>query len=134
MAGAREQVLHPHACERLRLLLDQGLERTAELVALGRIDEANFAELAQSLAFAAIPPARGRRPLGRIEGIPAVGELCQMGAARIERDIEMEKRVGLTADRLRHLGQRYNVVPQMRPALQQSADGAPQSTGRVRSE
>jgi len=119
MSRLREDVCDAHARQGLALLAHERFERARGIIFIGGVDEADFAVLGQTLALGAISPASRRGALGGVEFLPVAAQLRQICAARVERDIEVEKWIGLGANHFRHFLQLNPIVAQQRIALQE---------------
>ena len=98
-------------------LLHQDFERAARVRAVCSGDEANVAELRHVPQLGAVAPARRRRALSAVEFFPVLAQVSEVRVAAVGRDAKMHERIGLGADRFRHLFEFDPVVAQQRLAL-----------------
>jgi hypothetical protein len=85
--------------------------------AIGRGDEADFAELRHVPQLGTVAPARRRRAPGAVECFPVRAQMGEVGVAAVGRDVKMHERVGLRAHPFGHFLQFDAVVAQLRLAL-----------------
>ena len=97
----RENPARP--CPRRPRLLIEQVKSMASTSGLRPRCETHLPQLAEPLALRAVASPRGRGALADVKGLPVAGEVGEIGAARVERDRQGEKRVGLRADRFGHL-------------------------------
>ena len=98
------------------------------------VDEADLAELGQMLELAALFLAGRGRAFGGVERLPITVEIGDIGAARMGEHRQIEERVALRPDRLRHLLQVDEVEAKARVGAQQPDDVLPQRDEAVRAQ
>jgi len=107
----------PFRVRDLFFLIHQRFERPPRILGIGRGRKANLTELGHVSALGAVAAARRRRAFGVVEFFPVVAQPSQMRAAGVGCDSEMDERIGLPADLLRHLLKFDPIVAQRRLAL-----------------
>jgi len=117
MSGRGKNVGNAFAGQCAAFLIHQDFERLARVLAIGRADKANVAELRHVPALGAVAAAGRRRAFGVVELFPVVAQVSQVRAVGVGRNAEIHERIGLRADRLRHLLKFDPVVAQCRLAL-----------------
>ena len=126
VTGPREDVGHAHAHEGLVLLLKQRIEDGADFGVRLRRRRSNWPQSFEPLQLRAVAPTRRRRALVAVELLPVGAELGEIGAARIGQHRQRHERIGLLADRLRHLVERHHVEAEVRFGRDEPADRLPQ--------
>ena len=113
-------------------LLEQGRERSCPFVRSCDVHEGQLSELRKLAHLPALALAGRAGALRGVEPLPVAAEIGDIGTARMQMDIEVDKRIALLADAFGHFLQVDQIKARARLQLQQIGHFAPRGEKSLR--